>query len=60
MQEEVGHKESHESSGKTIGRPIVYHVKLSDEERESLESLIRATTAPQSKERRAKIALLES
>jgi len=39
------------------GRPIVYHVKLSSEERARLEALVRRTTAPQAHVRRAKIAL---
>ena len=39
------------------GRPILYHVTLSKEEREHLEALVRQTTAPQAQVRRAKIAL---
>jgi hypothetical protein len=40
------------------GRPILYHVTLSQEERENLLALVRQTTATQAQVRRAKIALL--
>ncbi|MHB8190961.1 MAG: helix-turn-helix domain-containing protein [Ferrimicrobium sp.] len=46
-----------EPTRSVVGRPIVYHVTLSEEERENLLALIRQTTAPQAQVRRAKIAL---
>jgi len=55
----MGHVEAHtkEPKKRVGGRPIVYHVKLSSEERARLEAFVRRTTAPQAHVRRAKIAL---
>jgi len=52
------HMTKEEPTPNVGGRPILYHVSLSKEERERLEALVRQTTAPQAQVRRAKIALL--